>query len=126
MKSKTRSEVNIGIMNNASWDDAFQFSTPSSDLQWNLDGQGFVLQVKHRKEDTVILVELSTNASTIIIDDSELRVIHLNYPPNLIQENLIPGEYVYDLLMFDEDGVVVNLMGGELKVIQGITDVPST
>jgi hypothetical protein len=120
--SATSALVNIGIDNNATWQDAFQFGTPG-DTSWTLDGQGFELDVQLTPYDTTPLLSLSTDNGRIVVDDTVQRVIHFNVDPSDIQTNLQPGTYIYDLVMVDGSTppVRVPLMHGLLKVGQGVT-----
>ena len=119
--SVTRARVDIAIENNATWLDAFLFGTPG-DTSWNFVGQNFRLDVKGNHDQTVALLSLTTSGGTIIVDDVIARILHLNVPESVIVAALQPGEYIYELVMYDNSSpaVRVPLMGGQLVVIQGI------
>ena len=117
----TRARVDLVIQNNATWLDAFQFGTVG-DLTWNFTGQNFRLDVKGNRDQTATLLSLTTGAGTIVVDDVTQRILHLNVPEASITSVLLPGEYIYELVMYDNSTPVVRvpLMGGELRVEQGI------
>lgn len=117
----TRATVNLVIENNATWLDAFQFGTVG-DTTWSFVGQNFRLDVKGNKDQTAALLSLTSAAGTIVVDDVVQRVLHLNVPETSITAALHPGEYIYELVMFDNSvpAVRVPLMGGKLIVEQGI------
>ena len=118
----TVARVDMEIYNNATWTDAFQFGVVG-DTSWNLAGQNFRLDIKGNKDSTTILLTLSTATSTIVVDDTTQRILHFNVPETAIVAALLPGEYVYDLVMYDYStpAVRIVLMGGKLTVRQGVT-----
>lgn len=119
--SATSAHVELAIDNNATWQDAFQFGTPT-DTTWTLVGQNFIMSVSLSRYDTVKLLTLTSTGGTIVVDDTAQRVVHLNVSPTTIQADLPPGEYVYDFLMqAQSDGTVVNLMHGTVCVEQGVS-----
>lgn len=122
MSSVTSARVDMEIVNNASWEDAFQFGSPD-DASWNLTGQTFRMDVKGSKDQTVALLTLTTANGRIVTDDVTQRVVHLNVPDATIQSSLLPGEYVYDFIMIDgsNPAIRVALMHGKVKVRQGVT-----
>lgn len=119
--SVTRARVDIAIENNATWLDAFLFGT-QGDTSWSFVGQNFRLDVKGNKDQSAALLSLTTGAGTIIVDDVIARILHLNVPETAIVAALEPGEYIYELVMYDNSSpaVRVPLMGGQLVVLQGI------
>lgn len=122
--SDTQARVDMVVRNNATWDDAFQFGDPT-DTTWTLTGQSFMAEVKGSREDATALAILTTGDGSIVVDDVDLRVIHFHYSDLLLVANLVPGEYVYDLVMIDDStGDRVNLMGGKVEVKQGVTRDP--
>ena len=117
----TRARVDIAIENNATWMDAFQFGT-IGDTSWNFSGQNFRLDVKGNVDQPSALLSLTSGDGTIVVDDVVQRILHLNVPEASITAVLQPGEYIYELVMYDNSvpAVRVPLMGGEVKVFQGI------
>lgn len=118
----TSARVDIEIVNNATWEDAFIFGEPE-DAAWTLSNQNFRVDVKGSKDQAVALLTLTTANGRIVVDDVVQRVIHFNVPDADVQANLLPGDYVYDLIMIDNSNpaVRVALMHGKLKVRQGVT-----
>lgn len=118
----TRATVDLAIQNNASWEDAFTFGT-AGDTTWSLTGQDFRMDVKVSRDAPAALLTLSTVNGRIVVDDVTQRIIHFNVDDATITASLIPGTYVYDLIMYDASSPAVRtvLMGGEVCVIQGVT-----
>lgn len=122
MSSVTSARVDMEIVNNATWEDAFQFGSPD-DASWTLAGQTFRMDVKGSKDQAVALLTLTTANGRIVTDDVTERVVHLNVPDSVIQSTLLPGEYVFDFIMIDgsNPAIRVALMHGKVKVRQGVT-----
>jgi len=118
--SQTSAHVDLAINNNGTWMDAFQFGEPA-DTTWTLNGQDFECDVQRNPYDTQPLMSCSTGNGRIIVDDIYQRVIHFNVPAADIQSQLMPGTYVYDLVMVDTASRRVPLMHGQLVVTQGVT-----
>lgn len=118
--SATSAHVALGIDNNGTWSDAFQFGE-TDDTSWTLDGATFALDVQLNYYSSPLL-SLTSAAGQIIIADPVQRVIYLNVAPATIQNSLTPGTYVYDLLM-TVGSVVTPLMHGTVEVVQGVTNV---
>ena len=118
----TKAKVNLVIDNNMTWIDAFQFGTVG-DTTWSFTGQNFRLDIKGNRDQTAALLSLTSGAGTIVVDDVVQRILHVNVPESAIVAVLLPGEYVYELMMYDNSvpAVRVPLMGGRLIVNQGIT-----
>ena len=118
----TAARVNIAVQNNATFEDAFQFGT-AGDTSWSFTGQSFVMDIKGEKDDTVALLSLTSGAGQIVVDDVVQRILHFNVSDTALNAALKVGEYQYDLIMFDgsSPSVRVALMGGELRVKQGVT-----
>lgn len=123
--AQTRARVDIALENNATWQDAFQFGD-TDDTTWDLTGQHFRLDIKSNKDDTTALFTCTDANGRIVVDDTVQRVIHMNVDDASIQAVFTPGEYVYDLVMFDESTppVRVLLMGGKIAIGQGVTGDP--
>ena len=118
----TKARVDIAIDNNSTWEDAFLFGTVG-DLSWNFNGQSFRADIKGNKDQTSVLLTVSSVAGTIVVDDPIQRILHFWVPEAAISAALQPGEYIYELMMFDGSvpSVRVPLMGGKLIVLQGVT-----
>lgn len=120
--SVTSAHVDMEIMNNATWEDAFQFGV-TGDTSWTLVGQSFILEIKANKDDAAALLTLSTGNGRIVVDSTTLRAIHFLVSDAVVQAALKPAAYVYDLVMFNADPTPVRvlLMHGTVKVCQGVT-----
>lgn len=119
-QSVTSARTDLAISNNGTWSDAWRFGTPG-DLTWDLIGQKFAMDVQLNPYDATPKLSLSSDHGDIIIDDVVQRVIHMKVDAAIIQSNLRPGQYVYDLIMIDGANVRVPLMHGVLCVGQGVT-----
>lgn len=120
--AETAAKVNMKVANNGSWQDAFQFGT-TGDTSWSFTDQTFHMDVKRDKYDATALFSLTTANGRIVVDDEDARVLHFNCADTDFQTVLPVGEYVYDLIMIDDNtGVRVPLMRGEVKITQGVTD----
>ena len=118
----TSAHVDLRIDDNGTWQDAFQFGTPT-DTTWTLTGQTFEMDVQRTRYDATPLISLTTANGRIIIDDVVQRVIHFNVAPTDIQTNLKPGTYVYDLVMLSSDATPIRtpLMHGKVCIEHGVT-----
>lgn len=119
----TMARVDMTIANNGTWQDAYQIGTPG-DLTWSFTGQNFRVDIKADRFATPPLLTVSTPLGTIVVDDAIQRVLHFNVSEQILAAaNLVPGDYWYDLIMYDGSvpSVRVPLMGGKLKVKLGIT-----
>lgn len=121
--ARTIARVDMEIQDNATWQDAFQFGD-EDDTTWSLVDEHFIMEVKGTRDDPNPLLTLSTDAGTIVVDDTTLRVIHLQVDDADIQAALAVGCYVYDLVMYNEATPPrrVVMMGGNVKVCQGVTE----
>lgn len=119
--SRVSARVDLEVGNNATWADAFQYDD-EDDTSWTLTGQSFVMEVKRSQYDADPLFTLSTGNGRIVVDDVDLRVLHLNAVDTDFSAVLPVGEYRYDLIMVDDnDGSRVQLQHGEVEIIQGVT-----
>jgi hypothetical protein len=118
----TCAHVDLIIFDNATFEDAFQFGV-TGDTTWSFTGQNFRMDIKGSPDDAVALLSLLSSAGQIVVDDAVTRVLHFNVPESAIQAALTPGEYVYDLIMFDASvpPVRVPLMRGCVTVCHGIS-----
>jgi hypothetical protein len=118
----TCARVDLLVFDNLTFEDAFQFGV-SGDTTWNFTDQNFRMDVKGTPDDAAPLLTLLSTAGQIVVDDAVARVLHFNVPESVIQAALTPGEYVYDLVMFDGSTppVRVGLMRGSLCVAHGIS-----
>lgn len=118
----TASIVDIIAANTVTFQEPFQFGL-STDT-WTFTGQNFKMEVKASRDDPVALVAWSTGGGTIVVDDAINRVLHMNVSEAAMQAALPPGEYVYDLVMYDGSAPPIRtmLMQGHLFVNQGVTE----
>ncbi len=118
-------DVTIITANNATFQDAFQFDD-DTDTSWSFANKTFRMDVKSNIEnDAPPMGSFTSAASEIVVDDTALRILHFNVPKaTLSADLLIPGEYVYDLLMTDTiTSVVTPIMHGAFVVTDGVTGV---
>lgn len=120
--SDTAGRVELLVFDNATFEDAFMFGV-TGDTTWSFTGQNFRMDVKGTPDDAAPLLSITSAAGQIVVDDAVKRVLHFNVPETTIQSALTPGEYVYDLVMFDNStpAVRVVLMRGCLTVCHGIS-----
>jgi hypothetical protein len=118
---QTSAYVDIATSTNVTWEDAFQFGTPG-DTSWSFNGQNFRLDIKGNKIQTSPLLSISSGAGQIVVDDPVQRVLHTLVPETVIGI-LVPGEYEYDLIMFDNlsPPTRIALMHGKFRLQEGIT-----
>ena len=114
--------VDIIYANNTTLLDAFQFGL-STDT-WTLTGQNFKMEMKASRDDVTPLLTITSGAGQIVVDDVINRVIHLNVADTVISVALPVGQYVYDLIMYDNSSPAVRtmLMQGHFYVKQGVTE----
>lgn len=119
--ASTAAVIDIVAANNATLQDAFQFGLPTD--TWHL-AANFSMSIKMARSDTTALVTFGTAGGTIVIDDPVQRVIHMNVPDTALVAALPAGEYVYDLVMFDNGSPALRtlLMQGRFFVTTGITE----
>ena len=96
--AQTSARVDMEITNNATWNDAIIFGV-AGDTSWNFSGQNFRLDVKGNKDQPAALLTISTGLATIVVDDINQRILHFNVQDTVIAAALVPGDYVYDLVM---------------------------
>lgn len=118
----TRARVDICILNNGTFQDAFQFGV-TGDTSWSFTGKTFHMDVKASADDVAALLSMTTLNGRIVVDDVTVRVLHFNVPASVFAPLLPPAKYVYDLVMLDAASPAIRtaLMGGTLDVQQGVT-----
>lgn len=128
--------VNIVTLDNETFQDALQLDPPDCDCGcagatgptgctgpvWTL-GPNLRMDIKRHRSDTSALLSLTSAASQIIIDDPTNRIFHFNVPETTLTAALVPGEYVYDFVMYDNSTPPIRtvLMGGEFKLLHGVS-----
>lgn len=126
--ARTAAIVEMVISDNATWDDAFQFGD-EDDTTWTFDNQSFSMDVKTSSDETEVLLALTTANGRIVVDDTDLRILHFHVPDTDVQDTIpfidddgCSNSYVYDLIMTDDDsGDRLQLMTGKVRVTHGIT-----
>lgn len=113
----TSSNVDISVSNNESFNEAFQFDVETN-LLWDFADKTFRLDIKGNFEQTSPLVSIT---SQIVVVDIVKRIIKITVPEATLQAGLVPGTYVYDLIMTDVDAVRTQLMHGFFNYAIGVT-----
>lgn len=128
--NSSSARVDIITPDNATLYDAFQFdhygftgATGCTGPQWNMVGQNFRLDIKANDEAAATLLSLTSVAGEIVVDDETNRILHFNVPEATLTAALIPGEYVYDFIMYSNDvpAIRVPLMHGKFVLTHGVT-----
>lgn len=121
----TAAVVNFAVPNNATWNDAIEFTDPD-ETGWSLTGQSFIMELKGNPNDTTVLLELTSDAGEIVVVSETDRIIQFNVPYSALIAALQVGEYVYDFIMYDGSVPPVRtvLMQGIVELTQGITGEP--
>jgi hypothetical protein len=117
--------VKIVVAKNGTFNEAYQFDPPQPGVvppTWTLY-PNFRLDVKAYYEQTAPLCSFLSSAGQIVVDDPVQRIIHFNVPETLISPPLVPGKYLYDLIMYDNSvpPIRVPLMYGDFIVSEGVT-----
>jgi len=137
--------VDIVTATNVTWEDAFQFDptgptgcpvVTGQPSNWSLAGQNFRFSIKGNYGQTGPLLTIDsgpTGQQVIVIQDANNRIISTLVPDTAISgavtgvtgvtgQGLIPGQYFYDLVMYDGSTppVKIGLMHGIFKVQSGV------
>jgi hypothetical protein len=125
MKPASSAHVDLVASNNETFQDALQFDPPVAGVTgpaWSFSGQSFRMDVKPNHEQAT-LVSFTSAAGEIVTDDVTQRILHFNVPESVIQASLIPGTYIYDLIMFDGSTPPkrVQIAHGRFYITDGIT-----
>jgi hypothetical protein len=137
--------VDIEVADNTTFYYGFQFDPPPWQLggysqyfgtgatgcytgpQWNFENQNFRMDIKRRYSDTGTLLSMTgaqgVSTGEIVVDDPQNRVLHFDVPESVLTASLIPGNYVYDFIMFDDSTPPIRqmLMQGIFKLTHGVT-----
>lgn len=138
--ASTAARVDFVVSDNATWLDPVQFDPPldsdaddpstqgDSDADdtlptWGFQGQNFRLDIKGSREDSLPLLSITSGVGQIVVDDVVNRILHFNVPESILNAALVPGEYVYDLIMFDNSAppVRIALAYGKFTFTHGVT-----
>lgn len=116
----TSADVSITVSKNESFNEAFQFD--DADITyWDFTNKTFQMDLKGNYEQTSALISFTSAGGDITVDDTVLRILHFNVPDTDLNAALVPGQYVYDLIMTDEDDVKTQLMHGVFNFANGVT-----
>lgn len=147
----TSARVNIVTSDNVTFQDPFQFDPTGgtgccapppywpcgvTGPNWTLVGQNFQLTIKGNREQTTPLMFIDsgiTGGNLIVVDDTLARILHFNVPQDVLTGavtgttgatgvGLVPGEYVYDFVMYDGSNppIRVMLMEGKFVLKHGV------
>lgn len=118
----TSANVDISVAKNASFLEAFQFDDPTV-TTWDLANKTFRLDIKGNFEQTSALISITSAGGKITVEDVATRVILINVDDATMQAALVPGEYVYDLIMTDTafSDARTQLMHGKFTFAEGVT-----
>lgn len=145
----TSARVDISTVNNATWEDAFQFdptgptgSQPQfwppgiTGPAWTLTNQNFIVSIKGNLLQTANLIQIDTgrfpNCNLIVVDDVNSRILHMNVPDVVLNgttgatgatgAGLIPGNYIWDFVMYDNSSppIKIALMHGRFQYVDGV------
>jgi hypothetical protein len=117
--------VKISTAKNGTFMEAFQFDPPVAGVPtpvWTLY-PNFRMDIKAYLEQTSPLVSLTSASGQIVIDDAVQRLIHFNVPETILFPTLSVGEYLYDLIMFDNSSPAlrVPLLHGPFILTDGVS-----
>lgn len=116
----TSAIVDISVSNNESFNEAFQFDDATI-TYWDFLNKTFALAIKGNFEQTSALITLVSGAGQITVDNAVLRILHFNVTDTVLNAALVPGCYVYDLIMTDASNVKTQLMHGAFNFTNGVT-----
>ncbi len=119
----TAARIDIVTPDNATWTDAFQFGVVG-DTSWNFTGQNFRLDIKGNKfTQPSALLSLTSGAGQLVVLDAVQRLLQMDVPEAILTGALVPGDYDYDLIMYDGSTppVRIALMYGKFKLVHGVT-----
>lgn len=116
--------VDIVTANNATFQESYQFDPPVAGMTgpaWTL-APNWRMDIKAYHEGPM-LVSFTTGAGQIVVDDPVQRLIHTDVPESVLTAVLVPGTYIYDMIMYDNSvpPVRTSLMHGEFKLTDGVT-----
>jgi hypothetical protein len=119
----TAARVDIVTPDNTTWTDAFQFGI-QGDTSWSFTNQNFRLDIKGNKfTQPTYLLSLTSAAGQLIVQDPVQRILQMDVPEATLTGALVPGDYEYDLIMFDGSvpPIRIALMYGKFKLVHGVT-----
>lgn len=119
----TSANVNIIVAKNTTFSDALQFDA-EEDVTWNFENKTFRMGLKGNFEQDDEVIAFTSDASEIVVADAASRVLYFNVPHTTLAAALVPGMYLYDLIMVDTTTAVrTQLMHGEFHYAEAVTEV---
>ncbi|MDX1729870.1 MAG: hypothetical protein R3184_01905 [Aurantimonas coralicida] len=106
--------VNFSVANTTDWRLTLNLTRDGGD--WDLSGYSARMQMRSPAASDTPAVELSTEAETIVLDGSTLRIA----VPRALALGVPAGSYAYDIVLSD-DLETVRAIAGTATVIQGVT-----
>lgn len=121
----TAARIDFVVQTNQTWEDALQFGTVG-DTSWSFTGQNFRLDLKSNKytQPSSSMLSVTSGAGQIVVIDPVQRILQFNVPESIFSAAaIIPGEYDYDLIMFDGSvpPVRIPLAYGKFHMKLGVT-----
>ncbi len=144
----TSARVDLSVANNGTWEDAFQLdptgptgSQPDfwppgiTGPAWTLSNQNFLITIKGNLLQNTPLLQIDsgvTGCQLVVVDDVNSRIFHMNVSDRFMNgftgttgitgAGLIPGCYIYDLVMYDQNSppVKIPLMHGKFVFGDGV------
>jgi hypothetical protein len=117
----TAARANLSYLDSGDFYDAFRFGTVG-DTSWSFTNKTFHMDIKGSADDDSALLTLTSGNGRIVVDDAATRVLHLYVSQADWEAALVPGCYVYDLVMIDGDTTVrTPLMYGSIEDTRGVT-----
>jgi hypothetical protein len=120
--SPTSAHVNITVAKNSTFADAVRFGD-EDDTTWTFSNKSFRMGIKGNFEQDAEIIAFTSAAAEIVVADAATRVIYFNVPHTTLQNALVPGVYLYDLIMIDDTTTVrTQLMHGEFHFAEAVTE----
>jgi hypothetical protein len=120
--SPTSSHANIIVAKNTTFSDSIRFDDPD-DTSWDFINKTFRMGLKGNFEQDEETVAFTSAASEIVVLDAITRILGFNVPQATMEAALVPGVYLYDLIMTDTiTAVRTQLMHGEFHFAEAVTE----
>jgi len=112
---------NITVAKNTTFSDAVQFILDDGST-WDFNNKTFRMGLKGNYEQSPEQLEFTSDAAEIVVADAAQRILYFNVPPATLQAALVPGVYLYDLVMTDTvTAVRTQIMYGEFRYAEAVT-----
>ncbi|WAJ27140.1 hypothetical protein [Antarcticirhabdus aurantiaca] len=113
--------VDFLIATNEDWRDALTLTEGEAETPVNLAGSSFVAQLRQPAEALHIILEASTaNGMLQITAPTTDGTVAWNVPPEVLRL-IPPGDYAYDMVWTNADGIVDRFVAGKVTIQRGIT-----